>query len=125
VTRIDRGQRFDPVAASVPAARRYVATRLEAARFGGNADTVLLLTSELATNAVRHAATPFWVDVEVDGDQATVSVVDDDGSHLPVPGTPTLDATNGRGLRIVDDLAARWGHRPAREHGKSVWFTGG
>ena len=33
VTLIDRGQRFDPVAASVPAARRYVAARLEAAGF--------------------------------------------------------------------------------------------
>ena len=109
----------------MPAARRYVATRLVAAAFDGNTDTVLLLTSELVTNAVRHAATPFWVDVEIDGPQATVSVTDDDGSHLPVPGKPTPDSTNGRGLRIVDQLATQWGHRPARRHGKSVWFTGG
>jgi len=122
---IDRGQRFDPVAASVPAARRYVAARLATAAFAGDTDTVLLLTSELATNAVRHAATPFWVDVEIDDRQATVSVTDDDGTNLPVPRHPTPDATNGRGLRIVDELATRWGHRPARQNGKSVWFTGG
>ena len=57
--------------------------------------------------------------------RSLVSVVDDDGSNLPVPGHPSLDDTNGRGLRIVDKLAATWGHRPARDHGKSVWFTGG
>jgi len=36
---------------------------------------------------------------------------------------PTPDDTNGRGLRIVNELARQWGHRPARDHGKSVWFT--
>lgn len=119
----DQGQGFDPVPASVPAARHYVAARLDAARFLGDLDTVLLLTSELASNAVRHAATPFWVDVAVDGPEATVSVVDDDGAHLPVASPATPESTDHRGLLIVDQLAARWGHHPARDHGKAVWFT--
>ena len=30
-------------------------------------------------------------------------------------------ATTGRGLRILDDLAVRWGTRPT-DAGKVVWF---
>jgi anti-sigma regulatory factor (Ser/Thr protein kinase) len=121
---IEGGRRFDPDAASVPAARRYVAHLLEEADFGGDAGLVLLLASELITNAVRHAETSFWVSASVDGTQATVVVVDDD-PELPTVHRPGPDATGGRGLLIVDQMASAWGHHPEPHHGKAVWFTGG
>jgi anti-sigma regulatory factor (Ser/Thr protein kinase) len=120
---IERGRHFDPDAASVPQARQHVARLLEEGGFTGDDGLVLLLASELITNAVRHAATSFWVTAEVGERAATVSVVDDDADHAPVVGQPGPDATSGRGLLIVEQMASSWGHRPELGHGKAVWFT--
>ncbi|GAA5017867.1 hypothetical protein GCM10023335_44870 [Streptomyces siamensis] len=81
--------------------------------------TAELLTSELVCNALRHAAGPLSLTLVWASD---VRCLVNDGS--PVPPRPTvadLDDENGRGLALVDMLAARWGW----EHelvGKSVWF---
>ncbi len=67
---------FPPVPASIPLARRFV---LERADPDGAVDpgVLSLLTSELVTNAVCHANTPFVVDVERRGeDEVQVSVTD-------------------------------------------------
>ena len=81
-------------------------------------DTAALLVSELATNAVRHARTPFTVDMRHDDHVLEVDVGDDD-PRLPILRTP--DDEGGRGLRIVAALADEWGSR-AREPGKVVSF---
>lgn len=80
--------------------------------------TAALLVSELATNAVRHAKTPFTVDMHHEGGTLEVEVGDDDPT-LPELRTP--DNEGGRGLRIVEALAQAWGTRP-RDSGKSVYF---
>ena len=67
VCTIDRRQQFPPRASSVRAARHLVADVLEASSYTGDVDTVLLLVSEIVTNAVRHAATPFELTIAVDG----------------------------------------------------------
>ena len=59
---VEGGRRFAPDAASVPAARQHVADLLEGSDFGGDTGRVLLLASELITNAVRHADTSFWAE---------------------------------------------------------------
>jgi len=122
---IENGRRFEPDAASVPAARQHVAHLLADAGFSGDTGLVLLLASELITNAVRHADTSFWVSASVDGSQATVVVVDDDADQLPTVHRPGRDAIGGRGLLIVEQMATAWGHHPEPHHGKAVWFTGG
>jgi len=78
-----------------------------------------LLTSELVTNAVRHAATEIMLRVEVDTRTVRVEV-SDTGAEMPV----VADAPDigGYGLRIVDQLAARWGVDPIPNDGKTVWF---
>ncbi len=105
------------------AAREFVADALEAERFTGDVDTVLLLVSELVTNAVRHAATPFEIVVEIDGDSVRVDVIDEDIDHPPRVRHPGPEDTNGRGLLIVDELAEGWGSDEVGTGNKAVWFT--
>jgi hypothetical protein len=49
--------------------------------------------------------------------------VRDTASGQPAMRSPGPEDTSGRGLRIVDMLAARWGVRYASGEGKTVWFT--
>lgn len=107
-----------PHAPTAPrAARALVAEHL-----GGEqrCDEVALCISEIVTNAVRHAASAPLVRFCLRG--RTVRVETADASpDAPVvrPHDPT--ATGGRGLRIVDALADRWGTERTGS-GKVVWF---
>jgi anti-sigma regulatory factor (Ser/Thr protein kinase) len=83
---------------------------------------VLLLVSELCTNAVRHAATAFEVHIDADQGEVTVTVVDHDPGHRPRVLDPGPDATSGRGLFIVERLSKSWGCERQGNHAKSVWF---
>ena len=106
-----------PITASIPRARRFVDQALPETCW---ADEVTLLVSELASNAVRHAGTPFTVGLGCDGSVVRVEV-SDGSSALPEPSVPPLEAVTGRGLMIVDALATRWGVEPTPT-GKTVWF---
>jgi anti-sigma regulatory factor (Ser/Thr protein kinase) len=123
VRSIERGQRFEPAASSVRAARDFVAVALQDAGYEGDWDAVLLLVSELATNAVRHAATPYEIVIDAGIGRVRVAVIDGDGANPPQLQDPTPDDTNGRGLLIVDELAARWGSDLVGADNKAVWFT--
>jgi anti-sigma regulatory factor (Ser/Thr protein kinase) len=110
----------------VKVARSYIAGRLGADWRG--LDDVLLLFSEIASNAVRHTASgndsTFRVAVRVTGPTVRVEVGDDGGSSSPEvtdSGDDAAVVTGGRGLRIVDVLADSWGHR-GDELGRVVWF---
>ncbi len=120
-------QRVDLAAApsSVGEARRFVRHALAAWHLEGVVDTVTLLTSELATNAVVHAGTAFAVLVARDDNQVLVEVLDGSVSQ-PHAQRPGPEATNGRGVGLVDALASAWGVTPADRLGhfaKGVWFT--
>jgi anti-sigma regulatory factor (Ser/Thr protein kinase) len=80
-----------------------------------------LLTSELVTNAVRHAAETIWVALELEPDSLLVVQASDDLPGEPVVKPPSADADGGRGMFLVDQLARRWGVHPT-EAGKVVWF---
>ncbi len=83
------------------------------------------MLSELATNAVRHAASEYVVTVRVADDGRTVLVeVSDAAGGYPVPQDPTRDAPHGRGLHIVEMLADAWGIEMRHDRpGKTVWFS--
>ena len=117
-----RDYHFDPQPSSVRAARRVVALALRESDWSGDVDTVLLLASELVTNAVRHAATPFDLTVTVDGRDVEVAVVDHDRRHPPKLCDPAPEDTHGRGLRIVEELSADWGTEALPGDAKRVWF---
>jgi anti-sigma regulatory factor (Ser/Thr protein kinase) len=84
---------------------------------------VELLVSELASNAVTHAGTPFTVAVERDEQRIRVEV-SDTGAGKPCVRPPDLLASNGRGLQLLGALADSWGVDP-HEPGKTVWFLVG
>ncbi len=131
-TRVDDGsrqvtsvsRRFPAAAVSVGRARRFLLGALPPDA-GDSADTLVLLLSELATNAVHHAATEFEVSVAMDRDARRVHVaVSDAAAGYPAPQEPAADAPRGRGLHIVQTLADAWGVEMQRDRiGKTVWFS--
>jgi PAS domain S-box-containing protein len=85
-------------------------------------DTVVLLTSELVTNAVRHGRTG-TVKLRLLGFQDRVTVeVTDRSTREPRSRRATANDESGRGLMLVEALAQAWGTRPT-SGGKTVWFT--
>ena len=85
-------------------------------------ETALLLVSELATNAIRHGAPPVRLSLRLDADRLRVEVTDSSPA-LPRLAQPGPDQPGGRGLQIVQQLAARWGSQVSRSRlGKTVWF---
>ena len=111
-------QTFPPQSTAVRAARAFAAECPAAA--GVNLDALTLGVSELATNAVLHAATAFVVTLERLPDGVRVSVTDRDPS---VPRLGDVDATapTGRGLAIVRALSRRMQVDPS-DPGKTIWF---
>ena len=119
-------RRFPPDVRSVRDARTFVQQVL--ADDDSRATRAALIVSELAGNAVVHAASPYTVRIAVDGEMIRGEVHDDD-LHLPTLGgttpVPAAAAHGGRGLVIVAAMADRWGARPDRHGGKGgkvVWF---
>jgi len=101
-------------------ARDFVAGHLvdhDLARMVGDA---ALVVSELATNAVVHARTPFEVTLSrYDG---TVEIAVTDGLWTAPPFVQThLFELGGRGLTLVEGYSRSWGVRPTSDGGKSVW----
>jgi anti-sigma regulatory factor (Ser/Thr protein kinase) len=103
------------------AARRFVSGLLARRPYGARvaADDVHLVVSELATNAVIHAGTPFSVSVCCDGTAIRIAV-HDRSSREPVIRDWSPAARSGRGLRLVDAVSREWGVEPAPD-GKTVW----
>lgn len=112
---------FPAVAESVGAARRF--TRAALCRHAIDPkiiDTATLLVSELATNAIVHAASSIRLRVGV-GDDIRVEV-GDASNDAPVVGAGGTKRESGRGLAIVANLAESWDWSP-RPPGKVVWFA--
>ena len=86
-------------------------------------DVVILLTSELVTNAVLHGSGPVCLHVAW-GDGTVRVEVNDQSPEQPVLRGEMMvrNAPNGRGLLLVDGLCTDWGVL-AGKPGKTVWFT--
>jgi anti-sigma regulatory factor (Ser/Thr protein kinase) len=106
---------------AVAQARAFVRDRCrEAGVADGTCDAVVLMVSELVTNAVEHARSRVELVLAVDPTAVHVEVHDGNAS-LPAIRHADTGAVNGRGMAIVDELAANWGVRPVGR-GKTVWF---
>jgi two-component sensor histidine kinase len=80
-------------------------------------DTAVLLISELVTNAVLHGTGEIRLIIDVNGGDARFAVADE-GDRAPI----VRDAPGpegGWGLRLVGQLANRWGVLDGRTQ---VWF---
>jgi anti-sigma regulatory factor (Ser/Thr protein kinase) len=101
-------------------ARHFVVDTLGRWGYAGSVlDDAQLLVTELATNAVVHARSPFSVVARREGYAVRVSVRD------ACPVRPKLrdvgpPGTSGNGLRLVAALAADWGVELTAD-GKTVW----
>lgn len=107
----------------VSRARRALARALDGWGWGGeHVDVAILLTSELVTNAIRHAGAPIRLSAGlVQGTLLRVEVHDrtDDAVAARDAG---FDDEDGRGLQLVQVLSRSWGWRPLDGGGKRVWF---
>ena len=106
----------------VARARRALTRALRQWGVDGDAfDVALLLTSELVTNAIRHGSAPVRLRARVSRRELRVEVHDAARGPLGGPRTVSWDSPGGRGLKLVDTLADRWGCRRVVS-GKRVWF---
>lgn len=121
-----------PDPAEVGRARRWARSRLAGSGIGADeplSETLILLVSELVTNAVVHTGCPAVLRLLLTGvcedtpgaGSGTVRLEVADASDCPpVPRHATGDETGGRGLELVDGLADRWGW-DAEGVGKRIW----
>jgi hypothetical protein len=112
---------FDGDVGTVRSARTFVATALHGWDLDHLSEVACLLTSELAANAVCHARSMYRLVVECRASQLRIQVIDR-SPVLPRPSSTSVDQDSGKGLVLVEALAAGWGSRPAGA-GKSVWFA--
>ncbi|SNX63535.1 anti-sigma regulatory factor (Ser/Thr protein kinase) [Streptomyces sp. TLI_55] len=113
--------------ASVGLARRRVRDHLADWGHGHDdpalADAVLLV-SELATNVVRHGPLlerEFEVAVTALADGSCLIEVSDEGQLEPRLRLVGEGEESGRGLHLVENVAAAWGVWSRGRHGKTVW----
>jgi hypothetical protein len=111
---------FRPHPTSPAGARRFVTEVLDGSRWTDSTSVLVLLTSELVTNAVIHAETPLDVIVRSTSDRVRVEVVDG-STRAPLRRLARTVDEWGRGLGVVETLSSRWGVQCA-DWGKSVWF---
>ncbi|MEV4922215.1 ATP-binding protein [Streptomyces roseoverticillatus] len=122
--------RADP--AEVGRARKWARSRLAGSGIGVDeplAETLILLISELVTNAVVHTGCPAVLRMLFPGAGVgvpgacggTVRVeVADISARPPRRRCAGGEDTGGRGLELVDGLADRWGWQ-AEGSGKRIW----
>ena len=89
------------------------------------AGDAVLLSSELATNAVVHtrsgAGGTFCVVVRLEDKRVRVEVHDRGSAGTPAVCGYDATEASGRGLSLVDTIAARWGY-DGDQRGRAVWF---
>lgn len=105
---------------SASRARHFVVQQLATHDLSYLADDVRLVVSELATNAVTHARTPFTVSLS-GREGAVLLMVRDGAASEPMLMAPRNLELGGRGLRIVQALSRDWGSSVDADGGKAVW----
>ncbi|MGI5377730.1 ATP-binding protein [Streptomyces sp. CA-251387] len=87
-------------------------------------EDAVLLVSELATNVVRHGPLverEFEVAVTALADGSCLIEVSDEGRLEPRSRVVEEWEEAGRGLHLVENLAAAWGVWSRGRHGQTVW----
>ena len=110
-----------PAPESARQARRFVADVLRSVGAHEFVDTATLLTSELVTNGIVHAHTELRVVIEATPHWVRVEVIDGN-PMMPTRRSYDERAQTGRGLEMVELLAADFGMQPLLDDGKRVWF---
>lgn len=112
---------FSKTSGSVALARRFTEEVLGGIS-GAVAAEIVLMVSELATNAVLHAATSFRLRLERTNDFVRVEIADGGSGDVHRRSLSEWDL-HGRGLQIVAKLSDQWGMTEPRDGEKAVWFV--
>jgi anti-sigma regulatory factor (Ser/Thr protein kinase) len=106
---------------SLSTARSFVASMLDLWECDDPDQVIALLTSEIVSNAVRHAGGKIGLEMAmVANDELRIEASD---THPDIHVAPRVDrrGEGGRGLLLVESLARRWGVE-THERYKVVWF---
>jgi anti-sigma regulatory factor (Ser/Thr protein kinase) len=105
---------------AAPAARQFVRQAASGHPAAGDA---LLLAGELVANSLVHAVDATTITVTVAVSQAFIRIdVHDDGAlGIPHMREAGQDAEDGRGFRLINQIAKRWGF--IREPGRSCCWA--
>jgi anti-sigma regulatory factor (Ser/Thr protein kinase) len=106
---------------SVSELRRFAVAASREQGFTGDSDTLALLVSEVATNALLHGRGEVRLSVVQRAGRLRVEV-SDASNRLPVRREADLEAQGGRGVALLEQLSENWGVRPLPLRGKIVWF---
>ncbi|KOV96872.1 PAS/PAC sensor protein [Streptomyces sp. NRRL B-1140] len=101
-------------------ARRFARRTLRSWGVTAEYDAVLLVVSELVTNALVHTDGKVRMDLTLIGNRLRVAVADASPRSPVRPASIGWEATGGRGILLVEALAATWGTLPV-SGGKQVW----
>lgn len=106
--------------ASIASVRRFAVAACRTSGLVDLCDTLALLVSEVATNALVHGSGEVQVRVHATDSGLRVEV-QDDSPTMPSRRRAGPLEEGGRGLALVDTLARGWGVQ-ALPVGKVVWF---
>jgi anti-sigma regulatory factor (Ser/Thr protein kinase) len=107
---------------SASQARAFVAHHLVDHRLLYLVDSVRLVASELATNALLHAQTAFSVTLSASKTEVVLTVRDESQALPERRAAQVLDPT-GRGLEIVEIVSREWGIDHDEAGSKGVWAS--
>lgn len=113
-------ERFPSDVQSARAARRFASKVLGLWGCESVEDSVLLLVSELVTNAVIHAHSDVEVVLRLRPDRVRVEILDTAAEYVQRRDAANEDQS-GRGMALTEALAVAWGI-DTLVAGKSVWF---
>jgi anti-anti-sigma regulatory factor len=113
---------LEPVPGSLAVARGIVGKACRSWHIAGLSEVAQLIATELVANVVRHARTEMQLDLALRPRHLSVAVRDRSRVAARLVGPSDEYAASGRGLILVDALAASWGCTRV-VGGKAVWAT--
>ncbi|MGX1885871.1 SpoIIE family protein phosphatase [Streptomyces sp. NPDC055287] len=105
---------------AVAHARRFTSRTLRTWKVPSQDDAVLLIVSELVTNALVHTKGQVRLDLTLTGEHLRVAVSDSSPRTPVKPASVDWEATGGRGILLVEAVSASYGSVPLGG-GKQVW----
>ncbi|MFD5476722.1 SpoIIE family protein phosphatase [Streptomyces hawaiiensis] len=101
-------------------ARRFARRTLRSWGITADYDAALLVVSELVTNALVHTDGKVRMDLTLLNNRLRIAIADASPRSPVRPASIGWEATGGRGILLVEALAATWGTLPV-SGGKQVW----
>ncbi len=110
---------FLPVPKAIPALRRFIRGTLRSWGEDLLVPDAVVVGSEMATNAIDHADSPFHASIARSAGVVRIAI-EDAGPGAAARRPAAHDDVSGRGILIVEALTQRWGHGTL-PGGKVVW----